>query len=301
MKKVFLFLSVLLIIYSNGYSQNDFFPLSTGNYFKYSFQSVSQKFYSAQLEEEVLDSGIVIYEVVSLTVKDTVFEWNIRETDSLFRQIHYGVSPLNDTNYYISTVSNSILRQRRDSLNKIEFRPKQEIWQTPTLWEKGVSFFRYRFDDSLFIIRQSVPQPPFYYSDSLVFRKNLGLIGGKGNSSQSSNSHNSFSWEAELIDYSIATKVEQDENLLMDFELLQNYPNPFNPSTTIEFSIPEKGNVVLKIFDILGNEITTLINEDKTAGSHSVVFGANNLPTGIYFYKIRAGNYTATRKLILLK
>lgn len=85
------------------------------------------------------------------------------------------------------------------------------------------------------------------------------------------------------------------------FELAQNYPNPFNPSTTINFSIPHKGNVTLKVFDILGNEVATLINEEKPAGEYEVEFDGSILTSGIYFYQMKAGNFIQTKKMIYLK
>ncbi|MFN3695100.1 MAG: T9SS type A sorting domain-containing protein, partial [Ignavibacterium sp.] len=85
------------------------------------------------------------------------------------------------------------------------------------------------------------------------------------------------------------------------FALEQNYPNPFNPSTTINFSIPQKDFVTLKIYNLVGDEIQLLINEEKEAGIYNVTFEAINLPSGVYFYKIRAGNFTATKKMILMR
>ncbi len=86
-----------------------------------------------------------------------------------------------------------------------------------------------------------------------------------------------------------------------EYYLSQNYPNPFNPSTIISYSLPVSGQVTLSVFDVLGREIATLINEQKEAGTHNVVFDASNLAGGVYYYKIQSGNYTETRKLILLK
>ena len=85
------------------------------------------------------------------------------------------------------------------------------------------------------------------------------------------------------------------------FTLFQNYPNPFNPSTTIEYSIPKQAHVTLKVFDLLGREVKTLINEEIPAGNYKVDFNGSNIPSGIYFYSIEAGRYSATKKLLLLK
>lgn len=85
------------------------------------------------------------------------------------------------------------------------------------------------------------------------------------------------------------------------YELLQNYPNPFNPSTKIKYSIPQLSNVVIIAFDILGNEIETLINEEKQVGTYEVTWYAENLPSGVYFYQLKAGSYIETKKVVLLK
>jgi len=86
-----------------------------------------------------------------------------------------------------------------------------------------------------------------------------------------------------------------------EFNLYQNYPNPFNPSTTITFDIPAQELIVLKIYNILGQEIATLVNEVRTAGHYSEIFNASQLPSGVYIYKLTAGSFTESRKMILLR
>ena len=87
----------------------------------------------------------------------------------------------------------------------------------------------------------------------------------------------------------------------VEFALEQNYPNPFNPATTIKFSIPEQSRVTLKIYDVLGREVRTLVNEVRNAGSHEVNFDASNLASGMYIYSIEAGEFISSKKMILLK
>jgi hypothetical protein len=104
----------------------------------------------------------------------------------------------------------------------------------------------------------------------------------------------------------VVTAIREDKqgnNFPEFFRLFQNYPNPFNPETTIEFSIPGKSHVLLKIYNLLGKTITTLINEDKEKGIYKVSFNAEDyrLPSGIYFYRMESGDYSSTKKLILLK
>ncbi|HEY6437878.1 MAG TPA: T9SS type A sorting domain-containing protein, partial [Ignavibacteriaceae bacterium] len=85
------------------------------------------------------------------------------------------------------------------------------------------------------------------------------------------------------------------------FSLEQNYPNPFNPITTLPYSIKEKAVVTLKVFDILGKEVSTLVNEEKEAGYYNLKFNALSLSSGIYFYSLNAGDFVSTKKMILLK
>jgi hypothetical protein len=94
---------------------------------------------------------------------------------------------------------------------------------------------------------------------------------------------------------------QNDYSSAYDFTLFQNYPNPFNPTTTISYLLPKNGLVALKVFDILGIEVASLVNETQEAGSYSVIFNASQLPSGIYFYTLTSVNFMATKKLILLK
>jgi len=97
--------------------------------------------------------------------------------------------------------------------------------------------------------------------------------------------------------------VDLDDNNIIEtnFTLSQNYPNPLNPSTKIRYSIPNTSKVLIKIYDILGNEIETLVDEQKPVGSYEIEFDATALPSGIYFYRLQAGPFVETKKMILLK
>ena len=97
------------------------------------------------------------------------------------------------------------------------------------------------------------------------------------------------------------TSVNDDNITVEDFELKQNYPNPFNPSTKISFVIPTSGLVSLKVFNILGNEITTILNDQLFAGEHTVPFNAAGLSSGIYFYALTVNGFTKTKEMVLLK
>jgi hypothetical protein len=85
------------------------------------------------------------------------------------------------------------------------------------------------------------------------------------------------------------------------YRLLQNYPNPFNPSTTIEYELAKPSSIELSVYDALGRKVATLVNEPQSAGMHRVQFSAENLSSGVYFYKLTAGEFSETRKLMLIK
>jgi|WetSurMetagenome_2_1015567.scaffolds.fasta_scaffold26181_2 photosystem II stability/assembly factor-like uncharacterized protein len=100
----------------------------------------------------------------------------------------------------------------------------------------------------------------------------------------------------------IPTDVDEIDFLVPDqYSLSQNFPNPFNPSTTISYQLPINNKVTLKIYDILGNEIATLVNDEKVADNYEVAFNAKHLSSGVYFYQLKAGEFISTKKMILIK
>jgi hypothetical protein len=115
------------------------------------------------------------------------------------------------------------------------------------------------------------------------------------------------------FDFGVISDVEADQNLPSDFVLYQNYPNPFNPNTKIKFTIPTPlsppfnkggktgGVVTLKVYDVLGNEIATIVDEQIQAGAYSVEFDARNITSGVYFYRLTAGDYSYSKKMTFLK
>ena len=95
--------------------------------------------------------------------------------------------------------------------------------------------------------------------------------------------------------------IKENVSIAKNYELFQNYPNPFNPSTTINFAIPTTGLVTLKIYDVVGKEVATLVNEVRNAGNHSIKYNASGLSSGVYFYRLQTGDFVDTKKMFLLK
>lgn len=105
--------------------------------------------------------------------------------------------------------------------------------------------------------------------------------------------------DADFVNYT--TDVKEGLNTVYSYELVQNFPNPFNPATTINFSIQKEGMVTLKVYNILGQEVATLVNEFKNAGAHTINFDASKLSSGIYLYRIDSNGFTQTKKMMLIK
>ena len=141
----------------------------------------------------------------------------------------------------------------------------------------------------------------------------IGFISGMGTTSEPHNysfidknlEPGHYSYRLKQVDldgkYEYSKIVEVIVDLIYNFSLSQNYPNPFNPSTTIKYSIPTTEFVTLRIYDLFGQEISTLVNEQKQQGDYSIKFDGSNLASGVYLYKIKAGNFTDSKKFVLLK
>jgi hypothetical protein len=99
----------------------------------------------------------------------------------------------------------------------------------------------------------------------------------------------------------IALGISDKNYIPVEFELFQNYPNPFNPTTTIKFTIPKHSFVTFKIYDLLGREISTIVNENMSRGIYELDFDGSNLASGIYIYRIKAGTFNSSKKFVLMK
>ncbi|MDP4114629.1 MAG: T9SS type A sorting domain-containing protein, partial [Bacteroidota bacterium] len=141
----------------------------------------------------------------------------------------------------------------------------------------------------------------------------VGFVNGKGTSTSVNNYSfvdNTLSlakcyYRLRQVDYNgnfeFSPVIEVESIGISNYTLSQNYPNPFNPSTQIKFALPKDGFVTLKVFNVLGKEVASLVNEQKAAGNYTINFSAKNLSSGIYFYTIKSGNFTQTKKMTILK
>jgi len=143
-----------------------------------------------------------------------------------------------------------------------------------------------------FIITNNFVRPWPLFADDLNGDNKIDIIVGS-----SHNGSNQIKWWRN----DGITDVEKLSSLPENFKLYQNHPNPFNPLTKIKYSVPYSSKVIVKVFDVLGNEIRTLVNEDKPSGEYGVEFDGSGLPSGIYFYRLKAGDFVETKKMVLMK
>jgi hypothetical protein len=149
-------------------------------------------------------------------------------------------------------------------------------------------------------------------TDGTLFSK-LAFIPGKGTTTNVSSysfiddnvASGNYTYRLKQIDYDGTVNYSKEVSVNVStpdvFELSQNYPNPFNPSTSIKFSVPADGMVTLVVYNLLGEQITTLLNQEMKAGRHEVSFDASRLSSGLYFYRLDAGNFSSVKKMMLLK
>jgi len=192
------------------------------------------------------------------------------------------------------------------------------------IWDKvdgPSSLLRYNYlDDSTvtLLLSDSSSLTVSYVVDTLVtphrirwhdggITGNLGIWSISGNTlTIQASGGDTTSYPPSFTDPSHYTKqttsvADNPSEIPKGFSLLQNYPNPFNPSTKIQYSIPERSNVNLKVYDVLGSEIATLVNDEKSIGSYAVEFDASALTSKIYFYQLQAGTFVETKKMVLMK
>jgi len=216
---------------------------------------------------------------------DTTFNYD-SSSISITHVFHYGTppSPPNDVTELMSNGNLIISWNKNPEYNIAGYR----------VYHGG--FSGYSFPGFV-----DVGTDTFYVSSSLMITDTIGVTAYDQKATGTNDQENgNESWFTTINNN--VTKVNAHSGALPRlFSLSQNYPNPFNPSTIISYQLPTNSLVTLKVYDILGRDIKTIINERQTGGPHSVTFDASNLASGVYFYRLQAGEFVQTRKLVLMK
>jgi photosystem II stability/assembly factor-like uncharacterized protein len=273
-------------------------------------------FYSSDKGNTWVDrsNGIVFPVIMTMTINDSGFVFLCTDTGRMYRTVNKGLDWIEINNGLPYTTANAILVDNirilyaGNDLGLYLSGNNGNLWlkRTNGLTGSNVLAIANNSSNHLFIA---------VYSDGVYRSVNQGHNWIKENYGIGNYDIYKFlvsdddyifasGWANDFFRTKHSTVVSiEDENITFtkNFKLEQNYPNPFNPNTNIQYAIGSRLTVSLKVYDILGNEIATLVNEEKPTGEYEVEFNATGLPSGIYFYKLTAGEYNQTQKMIYLK
>lgn len=293
MKKIYLIIFLLITITQPHLTQFKYAPLQLGNVWVYKDVIYNGLMYRA----EIVDSAVTI---------DTLqyFGYGIA-----YPTYSTGFLRSREDSFYVSK-EDSTLPEPNNEL--IYYKKDAQIGDT---WQ--VDYGNGNGGIAIYTITDTLPA---YIFDTLVTAKilneNFGLVEWDYMWTEEFGQLSQENWLGEVQYYLkgciingqvygdttfIISSVGDDELLVDEFYLYQNYPNPFNPSTTIKYSVPKLSFITIKIYDVLGSEVAVLVNEEKPVGTYELNWNAVNLPSGVYFYQLKAGSYVETKKMILLK
>lgn len=288
----------LISVSAYGQGSHDIFPLSIGNSFKYLIQTDYQKLiYNTPSQDRKSDAiGSYTYNVISLTSKPDTNIWCVSRYDTMHYYEYYKVN--NAWEMVIEYVGNDstsfyVYEALADS-HRVTLSKKDVVWNLPSTFYR-YSSYEEKYNKKVFYFTSD----DFEY-DTLIFKKNLGITRRFQKSTLGIESIIDSSKSARLIESIILdAPVGMSKNI--GFALQQNYPNPFNPSTKISYSVGSTQAVTVKIYDVLGKLVTTLVNEEKPAGTYQVQWNAGSLPSGIYFCEMKSGSFKTVNKMLLMK
>lgn len=286
----------------------DVFPLSVGNQWTYRYYLFWQNWPSGNPGETCVDSGRSVCEVTGYLRTSDSTVWQIRERRDIVR--HDVIDPWMgrslDTIYSIQDSNNFELieshnRQHQLYRNANPYLARHEVFPFTREFVDTALIYRFAYVDAGDTIAfqswiNASPSP--YFRNVFTFKKGVGLVRNEYNSGtvdvRSTHEHI-------LITSIISSVTYQSPSEHLAFTLHQNYPNPFNPTTVISYQLPVVSNVRLGVYDLLGREVTVLVNERREAGVHQVRFDRSGLSSGVYFYRLTAGSNVKTRNFLLLR
>ena len=281
----------------------NYYPLDIGNYWEYStyygIDPIHTEYSGSYWIKVIGDTNLVNNKNYKILEKGNFYDSN---TNIIFERVDSATSSVYRFNGVVEYKIDSLACSEGDTINSSRFDYTTNLETYCTRIEEQNIFstvlkVKYLNDNS------GIPNTEYELAE------NIGLIANY--------SWEGSSWEEYLkyakvknVEYGTRVDVKEIDNTPIEFSLSQNYPNPFNPSTKIKYSIPSiVGNghahsttdVTLKIYDILGREVATLVNKEQKAGNYEVKFDANELTSGIYFYRLQSGSFNESKKMLLVK
>ncbi len=236
-------------------------------------------------------SSSILYELAVNNLHEVHF-WNG------FSDANISQDSLSDCRNARALISPKVIGKTGQALNNLSFPAFDAYTMEKNSYGDSLLFFRGDFDlsDSIKSAGHNrnacISSLMYYFSQN--FRYAVPIV---WESNRGGRSH----LYARLVAVDLGEGVKDKGNKINSFELVQNFPNPFNPTTIISYQLPANTLVTLKVYDVLGRFVNTLVEDRQTAGTHSVTFNASNLSSGVYFYRLTAGSNVQTKKLMLLK
>jgi len=252
------------VLYYETYEQREWFPKSNCSI---QDNGDTNQYFIRQRADDLFEEVIVYNAIDDTVIQPYVYKYNAQLGDKWIYRI--------DIDNIDSTEVDTIWAEVVDVFEGYQFGEWRTIKKV-TYWTGLTDFSKYFCDDF----------------GELAEENNLGVV---------SMLKGCYIDSVAYGDTSFIVVSVPDDLSPSEFNLSQNYPNPFNPSTTISYSLAQSGFVQLKVYDILGEEVSTLVNKVQSSGNYNVEFNANELPSGIYFYRLQSGSFSETKKLVLLK
>ena len=329
MLRTFCFVTILMLFGSSYKTvaqspMQDFFPLELNRVWTYEYHYSWRNVLYGYVSWIDTQDGIIRFTVVGRDVQDTATVWTIMQSDSLLyvRDRVYPADAPGDTTYTIVGTNLFKLTESHDSLHTLRTECCSHIWKSPrpVAWivrESGPPYFdvclggggaatveRYGTNASPKSMVTWWGDPivrPVRNKDTVMMTSGVGMTHFGSTHSYSTNQYGDEVVQyADLLETTVSVAPDVDQRP-SQVSLEQNFPNPFNPSTTIRFSVPVRSRVILKVFNALGQEVGAVHDGEMDAGSHEVSFDAKALSSGVYFYQLKVGVFSETKRLLLIR
>jgi hypothetical protein len=301
----------------------DFFPLELNRVWTYEYHYSWRSVLYGNIAWIDTQDGIIRFSVVGCDVKDTATVWTIMQSDSLLyvRDRVYPASAPGDTTYTLVGTSLFKLTESHDSLHTIRTECCSHVWKSPRpiAWivrstgavyfdicagESATALQRYSTSTSPRAVVTWWGDPivrPVRNKDTVMMTSDVGITHFGSTHSYSTNEYgDQVDQYADLLETTVSVAPDMNQQP-SQASLDQNYPNPFNPSTTIRYGLPARLHVTIKVFNALGQQVKVLHYGEVEAGFHEVSFDARGLPSGVYFYRLNAGTFAETKRLLLIR
>jgi hypothetical protein len=305
MKNFLCLLNILPAIVFAQSNADDYFPLSVGNVWTYDYAARQDEQLADVIEK---DSGVAIYKIVSKTVSSDSTLWEFMEVRNIRRSVNYFFPGHRDTTYWIQDSTLFTLIEylsgnhrilRNDIYSYGNWRTVLPFWST---FSDSSSFYRYHPGVVLdtFTVRVQNTNGAPHERFTIRYERHVGLR------AVSYQTLDDVGWSyttSHTLRETFISSMKRDRQIgsLDQYVLRQNYPNPFNPVTSISFTIPTKSEVVVRIYDVLGRTVGTILDEQLNMGDYSVNWDATNLSSGTYYCVLRANGIAKSLKIVLQK